>query len=257
MKGMIRTRAETALVVCVNADSSVIEEQWNKACDNNNWGLQKQQSCDCQELASCAHEEAEGNCVWRTKAVGNCAVNAWDGTLEEFVGNTLEGVGKLGNEGTNTKLQDGEVNSKLEGSGHDVEEEILTWLHELVLKQELLTKNSKDDTKECCHENCSCNEVLVEDLKEAWKLDVLNALRLLLGVLGEPLGSLGCAIDAKHLLVSNGKTSAISEVLGRSNAKVGTNCPVRPRRTVITARMVTSLSCGKQKRISQNAVAAC
>ena len=49
-------------------------------------------------------------------------------------------------------------------------------------------------------------------------------------MLGEPLRSLGCAIDAKHLLVSNGKTSAISEVLGRSNTKVGTNCPVKAKK---------------------------
>ncbi len=40
-----------------------------------------------------------------------------------------------------TPLQDGEVKTKqLEGSGHDVEEEILTWLHELT-KQEVLTSN--------------------------------------------------------------------------------------------------------------------
>ncbi len=33
-----------------------------------------------------------------------------------------EGVGELSKKGTNTKLQDGEVSSKLEGSGHDVKE---------------------------------------------------------------------------------------------------------------------------------------
>ncbi len=87
MKGMISNCAEvTFLLFGVNADSSVIEEQEQSLRDNNNWGLQKQQSFrDCQELACRTHEKPRVIRVWRTKAVGNCTVNAWDGTLEEFV----------------------------------------------------------------------------------------------------------------------------------------------------------------------------
>ncbi len=89
---------------------------------------------------------------------------------------------------------DGEVNSKLEGSGHDVRRRNLTWLHERS-QAGSPDQEQQDDFKECCHENCSCNErfslKILGSLEARWlsmRLDSFLELR-------SHSGSLGCAVN--------------------------------------------------------------
>ena len=132
-------------------------------------------------------------------------------------------VGELGDEGTNTKLQDGEVNCEVQGLLKDVETEVLLGAEALInLMHEVRAKDGDDGTEEDGHEHAGSNHVLVEDGEETGELQILKRL---LGV-ANLLGNLGNQKNTEHLLMASCEAAAFGELGYRFNGEVGSNCPV-------------------------------
>ncbi len=88
--------------------------------------------------------------------------------------------------------------------------------------------------------SCSCNEVIV-GLKEAWKLDVLNARTL--SVIARAAQAL--VRGKRHLGGINGPAPSVDSI-----QKFEPTLPGKGQENGHNCRMVTSLeSCGKQKRM--------
>ena len=85
--------------------------------------LQKNQSADGKELSQSTSQESKRYCVGRTETVRYCTVYCRYGTREPLIGNTLEGIGQLCYEGTNTQLQDCQIYCEVQADSQDVEYE--------------------------------------------------------------------------------------------------------------------------------------
>ena len=224
---------QAALFVGNQTDGSVVEEDGNEAADDDGGATNQDQGDDSQQLADQTCQEAEGDSVCIAEAIADSAVNTGDGGGQQLVSDTLEGSSQLGNEGTDTQLQDCQVNGKVQGLVQDVPCEVGALSGSAGLNEVGLADDQHDGAEEDGHQDSGTNHVLVEDGEEAGHLQLADLLDLtgdvavLVLLLTEELVSCPVAqTDTEHLLVSNSEAGAIGQLLHGLNSQVGADSPV-------------------------------
>ena len=102
-----------------------------------------------------------------TKTIGCSAVDSRNGTRQELFRDTLEEIREFRYKGAYTKLQDGQVNSEVQGFFKDIEQEVLILAKALIdLMHEIRAKDRDNRTKENGHEYARSYHILIEDGQE-------------------------------------------------------------------------------------------
>ena len=153
----------SAALVGEAGESGVIKEQRDEGGQQQDRSLEKEKTCDTNELAGKTHDEAEDRDGTGDEAVGDCAVNCRHGTFEELVGESVEGLGQLADHHTYSCEEDDHVNGEVDACLEDVHH-IPCGSREAGVKGHhgLLADDGKNDTHEDEHEHGCGYDVVSE-----------------------------------------------------------------------------------------------